>query len=261
MTRIRSKRQRSLGFEPLEGRLALSAGVGMAVASHHAHEVPMSQIQKTIPASFKGHSQLLERLGAGDYQPERDDRQGPLHRLGHRDGIRQAFPGRGCLSQQQPGEHPTEPQPCRCQEGKRACKAERRDRGRRRDRKIRSGCWNDRDLEHMERPRQAHCDLELFGILQSLVQSRGCWVRRVPGSARRAGPSVEVQGGAPPASSRHSRPSTPDRTRVRRQRHVRAATWAWVNVPINRENNVPRHIDIPSAAGFCEHSRMPAAAS
>ena len=59
MTRIRSKRQRSLGFETLEGRLALSAGVGMALASHHAHEVPMSQIQKTIPASFKGHSQLL----------------------------------------------------------------------------------------------------------------------------------------------------------------------------------------------------------
>jgi hypothetical protein len=29
------------------------------VASHHAHEVPMSQIQRTIPASFKGHSQLL----------------------------------------------------------------------------------------------------------------------------------------------------------------------------------------------------------
>jgi hypothetical protein len=59
MMRIRSKRQCSLGFESLEGRLALSAGVGMAVASHNAHVVPMSQTQKTIPASFKGHSQLL----------------------------------------------------------------------------------------------------------------------------------------------------------------------------------------------------------
>jgi len=59
MTRIRSKRQRPVGFEALEGRLVLSAGMGMAAASHHAHAVVMSQTQKTIPASFKGHSQIL----------------------------------------------------------------------------------------------------------------------------------------------------------------------------------------------------------
>ncbi len=55
MTRIRSKRQRPVGFEALEGRLALSAGMGTAVASHHAEAGCMSQTQKSIPASFKGH--------------------------------------------------------------------------------------------------------------------------------------------------------------------------------------------------------------
>jgi len=59
MTRIRSKRQRPLAFEALEGRLALSAGMGMAVASHSAALVVMSQTQKTIPASFKGHVQIV----------------------------------------------------------------------------------------------------------------------------------------------------------------------------------------------------------
>ena len=59
MTRIRSKRQRSVGFEALEGRLALSAGMGAAVASHHAEVVVLRQTQKSIPASFKGHAQIV----------------------------------------------------------------------------------------------------------------------------------------------------------------------------------------------------------
>jgi len=59
MTRIRSKRQRAVEFEALEGRLALSAGMGMAVVSHHADAVVMSQTQKSIPASFKSHVQIL----------------------------------------------------------------------------------------------------------------------------------------------------------------------------------------------------------
>jgi hypothetical protein len=59
MKRIRSKHQRPVGFEALEGRLALSAGVGTAAASHHAHAVVMSQTQKTIPASFKGQVQII----------------------------------------------------------------------------------------------------------------------------------------------------------------------------------------------------------
>ena len=58
----------------------------------------------------------------------------------------------------------------------------------------------------MERPRQAHGDLELFGILQGVVQSRRVLGSPVPGSAWRAERSVVVQGGAPPASSRHSQP-------------------------------------------------------
>jgi hypothetical protein len=59
MTRIRSKRQRHVEFEALEGRLALSTGMGAAAASHHSALVVMSQTQKTLPASFKGHSQIL----------------------------------------------------------------------------------------------------------------------------------------------------------------------------------------------------------
>ncbi len=59
MKRIRSKRQRPLGFEALEGRLALSAGMGLAGASHHADAMAMSQSVKTIPASFKGHTQIV----------------------------------------------------------------------------------------------------------------------------------------------------------------------------------------------------------
>jgi hypothetical protein len=59
MKRIRSKRQRRVGFEALEGRLALSAGVGMAVASHHAEILARPQIQKAIPASFRGHAQVI----------------------------------------------------------------------------------------------------------------------------------------------------------------------------------------------------------
>jgi hypothetical protein len=59
MTRIRTNRKRRLGFEALEGRLALSAGMGIAAAAHHAHAVVMSRIQKAIPASFKANSQIL----------------------------------------------------------------------------------------------------------------------------------------------------------------------------------------------------------
>jgi hypothetical protein len=58
MMRARSKRQRSLGFEALEGRLALSTSMGTALASHHADAMLKSQISKTISASFKGHVQV-----------------------------------------------------------------------------------------------------------------------------------------------------------------------------------------------------------
>jgi hypothetical protein len=59
MTRIRSRRQTSVGFETLEGRLVLSAGTGVAAAFHYADVVVMRQIQTTIPASFKGHVLLI----------------------------------------------------------------------------------------------------------------------------------------------------------------------------------------------------------
>jgi hypothetical protein len=59
MTRIRSKRQRTLGFDALEGRLALSAGMGMAVASHHAAAAVTTQAQMKVSASFKGHATVI----------------------------------------------------------------------------------------------------------------------------------------------------------------------------------------------------------
>jgi hypothetical protein len=59
MTRIRPRRQRSVGFEALEGRLALSAGMGTAVASHHAVPAVAKLTQKSIPAAFKGHVQIV----------------------------------------------------------------------------------------------------------------------------------------------------------------------------------------------------------
>jgi len=59
MKRMHSNRRRPITFEALEGRLALSTGVGIAAASHHAHAVVMSQTQRTLPASFRGHVELI----------------------------------------------------------------------------------------------------------------------------------------------------------------------------------------------------------
>jgi hypothetical protein len=56
MTRIRPKRQRSVGFEALEGRLALSTG--MAVASHHVHHAIVRAAQRSVPASFHGRTSI-----------------------------------------------------------------------------------------------------------------------------------------------------------------------------------------------------------
>jgi hypothetical protein len=52
MIRIRPKRQRNVGFEPLEGRLALSTG--FATASPHLHAAIVRAAQHKVPASFKG---------------------------------------------------------------------------------------------------------------------------------------------------------------------------------------------------------------
>jgi hypothetical protein len=58
MTPIHSRRQRHPGFEALEGRLALSTGMGIPVSAHHA-AVVMSQTVKSIPASFTSRVQIL----------------------------------------------------------------------------------------------------------------------------------------------------------------------------------------------------------
>jgi hypothetical protein len=55
MIRNRSKRQRPVSFEALEGRLALSTGVGMAEFAGHRHALAMIA---QIRASFKGHVQV-----------------------------------------------------------------------------------------------------------------------------------------------------------------------------------------------------------
>ena len=44
-------------------------------------------------------------------------------------------------------------------------------------------------------------------------------------------------------------------TRARRQPHVPAATAPWVNVPINRANNLPRHIDFPVVRRYSVNAR------
>ena len=56
MMRIRPKRQRTVGFEALEGRLALSTGI--AVASPHVHQAIVRAAQRSIPASFHGRTSI-----------------------------------------------------------------------------------------------------------------------------------------------------------------------------------------------------------
>jgi hypothetical protein len=56
MTRIRPKRQRAVGFEALEGRLALSTG--MAVASPHVHQAIVRATPRAIPATFHGRTSI-----------------------------------------------------------------------------------------------------------------------------------------------------------------------------------------------------------
>jgi hypothetical protein len=58
MTRIRPIRQRPMEFEALEGRLALSTGMAVAVASPHADAVIIRQTQHSIPTSFKGQTSI-----------------------------------------------------------------------------------------------------------------------------------------------------------------------------------------------------------
>jgi hypothetical protein len=56
MNRIRPRQKRSLRFEALEGRLALSTGMGVGVVSHQAHVLVKSAAprQVQVPVSFKG---------------------------------------------------------------------------------------------------------------------------------------------------------------------------------------------------------------
>jgi len=56
MTRVRPKRQRHVGFEALEGRLALSTG--MAVAPPHATAL-VALAQRLIPASIKSQVSII----------------------------------------------------------------------------------------------------------------------------------------------------------------------------------------------------------
>jgi hypothetical protein len=62
MAQVRSKRQRPLNLEALEGRLTLSSGIGTAVAAHQAGLAHVSQMQKTVKASFTGRVQVAGTL-------------------------------------------------------------------------------------------------------------------------------------------------------------------------------------------------------
>ncbi len=55
MNRIRARQKRTPRFEALEGRLVLSTGMGTGVISHQAHALVMSQPQRQVSASFRGH--------------------------------------------------------------------------------------------------------------------------------------------------------------------------------------------------------------
>ncbi len=55
MNRIRARQKRTPRFEALEGRLLLSTGMGTGVISHQAHALVMSQPQRQVSASFRGH--------------------------------------------------------------------------------------------------------------------------------------------------------------------------------------------------------------
>jgi hypothetical protein len=56
MNRNRSQRQRPISFEALEGRLALSTGMGIAAVAHRGHALVMNPSH--VPASFKAHVQI-----------------------------------------------------------------------------------------------------------------------------------------------------------------------------------------------------------
>ena len=59
MNRIRPKKKLSPSFEALEGRLALSTGMGMGlgveVIAHQAHVLVKSPANRQVPVSFRGH--------------------------------------------------------------------------------------------------------------------------------------------------------------------------------------------------------------
>jgi len=58
MIRNRSRQKRSLSFEALEGRLALSTGLGVGVVAHQAHVLVKSPAPREVPVSFRGHVSL-----------------------------------------------------------------------------------------------------------------------------------------------------------------------------------------------------------
>ena len=64
---------------------------------------------------------------------------------------------------------------------------------------------------------------------------------------------------APPKQKEN--PARISRSRARRQPHVPTASAAWVNVPINRANKLPRHIDFRCPPLSVNSRRVPAAAS
>ena len=56
MNRIRPRQKRSLRFEALEGRLALSTGMAGGVVAHHAHVLVTKPALHKVRVSFSGHA-------------------------------------------------------------------------------------------------------------------------------------------------------------------------------------------------------------
>ena len=124
MTRIRSKRQRSVAFEALEGRLALSAGMGTAVASHHADARGREPDPEIDPSFLQRPRADRQRVGADDHGPDRDNRHGPFHRLPARERWRGRYSqGGNVYLSNSKGTIQLGPRPRLCRQGRKALKA------------------------------------------------------------------------------------------------------------------------------------------
>ena len=130
----------------------------------------MKQTQKSIPASFKGHAQIIN--GSELVTTGLRGTIGKDHFTGSGTGTREwdTIRGRERLPEQRQGDHSAQPRRRLCRQGKKVHKAGSFGRCRRRQRKIRFVRRHPWVLDVMEYARQAERVGELFRILQRLMR-------------------------------------------------------------------------------------------